>query len=200
MTAQRVPQARRSEHLTVTAAFDAVGCVRLFTRYVLSHWRVSDDGIYTAQLLISELVTNAIQSTGNPEDTPDIYPDAADQITARLVLYDRSIAIEVWDTSPEPPTPKNSGPDSESGRGLLLIESLSTRWDYYPRRGGKVVWCEIEAEIEGSWDQAERASALPRRPPPKLQLRRIRRMNDPDILKRVLHGLLALDNQGCQGR
>jgi anti-sigma regulatory factor (Ser/Thr protein kinase) len=111
----------------------AAPCARLHTRHVLREWGLtplSDD----AELLVSELVTNAVaasQSGGRP--SPVRLWLLADQARA-LIL--------VWDASARPPVLAPASPDAENGRGLLLIQALSQRWDwYYPHeRSGKVVW------------------------------------------------------------
>ena len=58
--------------------------------------------------------------------------------------------ILVWDPSPQPPVPADSGQEAENGRGLLLVQALSTQWGwYFPTgispggRDGKVVWAII---------------------------------------------------------
>jgi anti-sigma regulatory factor (Ser/Thr protein kinase) len=110
-----------------------VPCARLHVRHVLWEWglaRLAED----AELLVSELVTNAVAA---PQPADEICP-------VRLwLLADRTRAvILVWDSCPAPPAPVNAAEDAESGRGLLLVEAVSQRWDwYFPQRmGGKVVW------------------------------------------------------------
>src|SRR5262249_52173780 len=55
------------------------------------------------------------------------------------------VLIRVWDGNDRQPTPQHPGPDAESGRGLLLVESLSVDWGSYPpeRSSGKVVWAIV---------------------------------------------------------
>ena len=64
------------------------------------------------------------------------------------LLSDRArVLILVWDASPQPPVRVDFGEDVESGRGLLLVETISSRWDWYvPHQGvgGKVVWALAE--------------------------------------------------------
>jgi anti-sigma regulatory factor (Ser/Thr protein kinase) len=115
----------------------AVPCARLHARQLLWEWgltRLSD----STELLVSELVTNAMQASR-----------AMEQITpVRLwLLTDKTrIMILVWDASPQPPTRMSISGDAESGRGLLLVETISDRWDwYFPQdTGGKVVWAELQ--------------------------------------------------------
>ena len=110
----------------------AVPCARLHTRLLLAEWGLA--GLTgQAELVVSELVTNAVAAS---QQLPWISP-------VRLWLYADTtrVLIAVWDANPR--LPARSGPDelAESGRGLLLVESLSAGWDAYPTAdwGGKVV-------------------------------------------------------------
>ena len=51
--------------------------------------------------------------------------------------------IAVRDSSSEQPALQGPGEDAESGRGLLLVQALSTRWDVFTVAGGKVTWAEL---------------------------------------------------------
>jgi len=61
------------------------------------------------------------------------------------------VLVLVWDCSPGTPLPRKARDDDESGRGLFLVEQLSTAWgsyrpprDYAPEHdGGKVTWASI---------------------------------------------------------
>ena len=105
---------------------------------MLWEWRLTDLSD-SAELLISELVTNAVQiSCTDAQNTP-----------VRLwILASRTrVLILVWDSSPQPPLRMSTSQDDENGRGLLLVETLSTRWDWYlppQHNGGKVVWALLE--------------------------------------------------------
>lgn len=118
----------------------AVPCARLHARQMLWEWRLTGQSDI-AELLISELVTNAVQiSRVDAQTTP-----------VRLwVLADRTrVLILVWDSSPLPPVRMSTSEDDENGRGLLLVETLSTRWDWYfppQQNGGKVVWALMETQ------------------------------------------------------
>jgi hypothetical protein len=54
------------------------------------------------------------------------------------------VVIAVWDGIPQPPVHRDATEDAETGRGLLLVEALSTRWGWHfpPGLGGKVVWAQ----------------------------------------------------------
>jgi anti-sigma regulatory factor (Ser/Thr protein kinase) len=127
-----------SSHLELGALPGAVACARLHARQVLWEWGLS--GISeNAELLVSELMTNATKASLSPEQ---ILP---------VVLWlssDRSrLLIEVHDTSRYPPAPTGGVEDTEeSGRGLLIVEAISTKWgwDTQDDNSGKTVWALIE--------------------------------------------------------
>ncbi len=131
-------------YLELGALPTAVPCTRLHARHVLWEWGMSELAA-TTELLVCELVTNAVKATAGH----------ADQAAFRLRLSGDStrVLIEVWDADPRPPAPKDLGedgtpdPEEEGGRGLFLVAALSSRWDWYPTKepAGKVIWCRIEA-------------------------------------------------------
>jgi hypothetical protein len=53
------------------------------------------------------------------------------------------LMIHVWDVSDDMPVRQDAGPDQESGRGLMLVESLSQDWGAYRTANGKVVWVSL---------------------------------------------------------
>jgi anti-sigma regulatory factor (Ser/Thr protein kinase) len=136
-----IPWASRRSALVLGALPTAVPCARLHARQVLWEWGLS--GIAeTAELLLSELVTNAVQAArAIVSDLP---------VNIRLSANRDCLLIEVWDGNVQPPVPRvleDDFPalDAESGRGLFLVETLSERWGWYPMRNpeGKVTWCEL---------------------------------------------------------
>ncbi len=111
----------------------AVPCARLHARNVLAEWGLKVFSESTG-LLVSELVTNAIQiSRVAGQDAP---------VRFWLVSDRTQVVIFVWDASPLPPLPGDVGEDAESGRGLLIVQAISARWgwDFPPGMSGKVVW------------------------------------------------------------
>ncbi len=117
----------------------AVPCARLHTRQLLWEWGATafSDRV---ELVVSELVTNALKASRSLDWISPI----------RLwVLSDRQrVLILVWDANPEPPVRMDVDEQTEGGRGLLLVETFSAKWDWYAHNemAGKVVWalCEME--------------------------------------------------------
>ena len=132
-------------YLELGALPTAVPCARLHARQLVWEWGLNGLAANT-ELLISELVTNAVKTTAGNND------QAA--ICLQLSGDNTRVLIEVWDADPQPPVPKDLGedgtpdPQEEGGRGLFLIAALSTRWAWYltEKPTGKVVWCELSAE------------------------------------------------------
>ena len=115
------------------------------TRAALQSWRIWTETIETAELLVSELVTNAVKFTGSEQAKPG---HAGLQDVQRISLVLRHLAgrliIEVFDPDPTPPAFAEADNEAECGRGLVLVQALSKEWNYYlPPSGGKVVYCVL---------------------------------------------------------
>ena len=81
-------------------------------------------------LLTSELVTNAL-----------LYARSAVDLTVRF--GPGLVHVAVGDESPLPPVPRSAGVEAESGRGLALVEAISTSWGVEAAGRGKQVWFEV---------------------------------------------------------
>ena len=175
--------------MTLAAVRTAVRLARLFTRQRLSQWGLNQL-IGDAELVLSELVTNAVNATGTTNPSPrwsELHNLAL--ITVRLVVTADSLVIEVWDRDPSPPTPKEAAEADEAGRGLLIVGALCRRWHYfYPESGGKAVWGEL---VIPAYDLMP--SRLPKRCDPRLILsRQAQELPSVRTLERVLEGLRRL--------
>jgi serine phosphatase RsbU (regulator of sigma subunit)/anti-sigma regulatory factor (Ser/Thr protein kinase) len=93
----------------------------------LSAWGL-EDAVSSTTIIVSELVTNAIQYSHGP-------------IQLRLILEDNLIC-EVSDDSNSYPRRRHVHRFDEGGRGLLLVEQLSQRWGTRPTTTGKIIWAE----------------------------------------------------------
>ncbi|MFI7707718.1 ATP-binding protein [Nonomuraea sp. NPDC049480] len=131
--------------IPLPAMVSSVATARLHTRLLLQKWRlmaVMND----AELVVSELVTNAIKAT-NIIPQQARYPEIHDRMeVVCLCLYSLAseLLIEVWDTRNARPTRYESTLDDEGGRGLFLVEHLSIQWGTrYPLTGGKTVWSRL---------------------------------------------------------
>lgn len=118
---------------------------RRYTHMFLDSCRgIGEGATETAELLVSELVTNAVRFVNDSGRAPR-YSKSANVISLSLRYFRGCLLIEVYDTDDNPPV--LSGPDdnAESGRGLVLVNALSKEWSYFfPPGGGKVVYCVLE--------------------------------------------------------
>ena len=109
----------------------APGAARKFLKGVscrTHHARVLDE----AELLVSELVTNAVVH-GAPPITVEVSCDGS-----------AGLAVSVSDLSPDLPEPRDADPYAEGGRGIHLVDLISDRWGVEERDGdGKQVWFRL---------------------------------------------------------
>ncbi|UNO40493.1 ATP-binding protein [Streptomyces sp. MST-110588] len=128
---------------------------RAVARETLRHYGMGEL-IETAELLVSELVTNAY-----------LHSDGPSSLRIRRMEADR-LRISVWDTNPviPPPfagpaqseltvglfgAPSTTAPYAEGGRGLLLVRLCAVNWGGYPLAeglfgmAGKLLWVEVAA-------------------------------------------------------
>jgi two-component sensor histidine kinase len=92
----------------------------------------------SAELVVSELVTNAITHA---------HPPHGDPIATRFERLADGVRIEVHDAADSGPEPRDASAEEESGRGLSLVEALTGgAWGVSDRDGpGKAVWAECTA-------------------------------------------------------
>lgn len=106
---------------------------------VLGGWGVGQEVLESAELVLSELVTNALR-VRVPNDR---------QVGVRIarLLEDGLLRLEVSDAGSGRLEVRAPGDDETGGRGLLLVEALAQRWGVDERAGGigKTVWAELKA-------------------------------------------------------
>ena len=120
---------------------------RRYIRQFLGSCRgIGNDTAETAELLVSELVTNAVRFAGNPAPAQQYSERVqAGLISLSVRHFGDGLLIEVFDTDASPPVLTDAADDAENGRGLVLVDALSREWSYFfPPCGGKVVYCFIE--------------------------------------------------------
>ena len=103
---------------------------RCHTRDVLESWSLGELN-EVAELVVSELVTNAVAHTTSPA-------------RLRLVL-EEALLVELIDTSSLPPEVHQALDDEEHGRGLALVDAFAADWGWRPDAGGgKTTWARLD--------------------------------------------------------
>lgn len=105
----------------------AVSEARAWTTRQLTRWGL-DDFLFSTELIVSELVTNAIRYGRPPAEL-------------RLIRHD-VLVCEVTDSSPTQPRLRRAATTDEGGRGLFLVAQLAMRWGCRYSPGGKTIWAE----------------------------------------------------------
>jgi anti-sigma regulatory factor (Ser/Thr protein kinase) len=103
-------------------------------RWVLSElasmYRQVGDLALDAQTVTSELVTNAIRAQCN-------------QLTLALDAHHTYLRIATSDDAPGLPVKQHLTPDQSHGRGLHVVDALSSQWGVAAKENGKTVWADV---------------------------------------------------------
>jgi anti-sigma regulatory factor (Ser/Thr protein kinase) len=139
------PNVRHARRISLAAGPAAVAKARRHVRAAIYAWDVPVD-LTVAALLTSELVTNAIKH------------EVGETVLLAISCADGEFRVDVHDTSCFLPVPVNGPPDTETGRGLLLVASLSTQWGFYPTPAGKAVYFTLAfyAYLDEEDDRSQR--------------------------------------------
>jgi anti-sigma regulatory factor (Ser/Thr protein kinase) len=104
-----------------------VSRARELARAQLTAWRL-EDAAFVTELVVSELVTNALRYGAPP-------------VRLRLIR-DETLICEVSDTSSAAPHLRRARVNDEGGRGLLIVAQLTERWGSRHSGSGKTIWAE----------------------------------------------------------
>lgn len=119
----------------------SVAAARRHVEGVLDRWQLSEISWNCLQL-ISELATNAV-----------IH--ARTEFTVELSRDGNLLRVCVHDGSTAAPGVRHYGSDSTTGRGMRLVDSMSTCWGVERADDGKTIWFEIDTRTSASattWD------------------------------------------------
>ena len=119
-------------------------------RDAIRSWRVPVD-LDAALLLTSELVTNAVRHEAG---------QGAQAVVLAIACSRGQLRVDVHDTSRSLPAVAEVSVDAETGRGLLLVETLSDEWGFYRTPAGKAVYFTLAFETDQA-DQADQPDEAP---------------------------------------
>ena len=121
-------------HMWLDSTASSVARARSVTRSYLAQSDRRFTEVDNAVLVVSELVSNAVQHAKKHGD-----------IQLVMAVHEGCLHVEVLDGDPSPPREEAPGRDQEHGRGLRIVDRLSDRWGWEPVDGnGKRVWCDLE--------------------------------------------------------
>jgi anti-sigma regulatory factor (Ser/Thr protein kinase) len=117
----------------------AAGIARRFLRETLAEWEVEDDPVDTAELCLSELVTNAV-----------IHAGATSELTLTLDAGLLTVAVRDHGGSggPDAQVVEDEDPMRVFGRGLVLVDALSDSWGSARDAVGTTSWFVVDALSE----------------------------------------------------
>ncbi|WP_333771995.1 ATP-binding SpoIIE family protein phosphatase [Streptomyces sp. IBSBF 3136] len=118
-------------HRRIPADPAAVSEAREWATRQLTAWGL-DDLLFPTQLIVSELVTNAIRY-GRPP-------------TELRLIHHGTLVCEVTDSSGTQPRLRRARTTDEGGRGLFLVAQLTERWGCRHGQNGKTIWCELPVQ------------------------------------------------------
>lgn len=138
-------------HMTYGPLLDTVPTARARTKALLLEWGIMPGDLLSDSLVVvTELVSNAVvASRALPQARPVRVGVCSDR--ARLL-------VQVGDESPAPPLWLAPGVDAERGRGLLVVQQLSSNWGWYPATShgvAKVAWAVLDTGPAPSRQAAE---------------------------------------------
>ncbi|GAA3726332.1 anti-sigma regulatory factor (Ser/Thr protein kinase) [Spinactinospora alkalitolerans] len=114
---------------------DSVKAARDWLDKALSYVGVPDELVATSALLLSELATNAVLHTRSGE---------GGTFEAHAFYRHGAVRVEVHDAGGDTvPTPRTPGPESTTGRGLVLVEAFSNAWGTLPPESGTGLFFEV---------------------------------------------------------
>ena len=127
-------EGRAAAAITLPTDLRAIGDARAFAAATLARWGLGPL-TDTVTLLASEMVTNAMVHTEGPA-TLELRRDGD---TVRLRVSDADTRPPQLREGPEPDL------ESDGGRGMVLVEALSSSWGVEPSGSGKTVWADVDA-------------------------------------------------------
>lgn len=133
------PAELRQRRIRLATGPAAAAEARSQVRAAICAWDVPVDPSVAA-LLTSELVTNAVRH------------EAGETVTLTIICSRGQLRVAVYDTSRVMPVLVDAPADEETGRGLMLVASLSADWGFYRIPAGKAVYFTLAFQSDLAGD------------------------------------------------
>jgi anti-sigma regulatory factor (Ser/Thr protein kinase) len=146
-----LPVSQHQCHIPLMADLAAAAEARVMVEDAIRAWRVPVDAD-VAVLLTSELVTNAVTHGTPAPATPArgtfvLLTIACDAAVLRVDVHDGSGNLPVLDAAArDTGLLDEAQAEAETGRGLLLVTSLSAEWGFYRTPAGKAVYFTLDLQ------------------------------------------------------
>jgi anti-sigma regulatory factor (Ser/Thr protein kinase) len=134
-----LPVSKHQCRIPLRANLGAPGAARAAVENSIRAWHVPVDPD-VAVLLTSELVANAVTHATPAAGTFVLLTIACDAAALRVDIHDGSSDLPVLD---------EASAEAETGRGLLLVTTLSAEWGFYRTPAGKAVYFTLQFPCDG---------------------------------------------------
>jgi anti-sigma regulatory factor (Ser/Thr protein kinase) len=134
--------------LVAPARIETISRVRRAVASWLGHQPLHDDDAGTVQVVVSELVANAVEASHEGEE-----------IGVRLARRDGAVSVEVLNPSQRSapvPIPAMADPMATRGRGLAIVGSLAEQLSLVEEDGNTVARCRVRVPAEASAPEPSR--------------------------------------------
>jgi anti-sigma regulatory factor (Ser/Thr protein kinase) len=115
------------------SAMGAVANVRGDLARMLAGWGLAGEGAEPTLVVVTELISNAVEHGSAP-------------VRLSVIFLGDLVRVEVHDASSDPPQRQPQDLRRQRGRGLRLVEGLSSRWGWTQEADGKIVWAQVRTE------------------------------------------------------
>jgi anti-sigma regulatory factor (Ser/Thr protein kinase) len=120
-------------HWESYSAMGAVTNVRGDLAPKLAGWGLAGEATEPTLVVVTELISNAVEHGSAP-------------VMLSVNFLGDLVRVEVHDASSDPPQRQPHDPRQQRGRGLHLVEGLSSQWGWTQEAGGKTVWAQVLTE------------------------------------------------------
>ncbi|MCO5971807.1 ATP-binding protein [Actinoallomurus soli] len=129
---QTITEMGDTARLRIEGRPEMVRHARAFARASLRRLGCSPNAVDDGELIVSELVTNAIKAAPDREIRISVFPKR------------EYVTIQVYDPVDDLPRQRQPGLHAESGRGIPIVSQCAHRYGAFRVAGGKVVWATVE--------------------------------------------------------